>query len=217
MTKRWTTIAYLVIGLVTLAEAAAFTATYLLHTRHYVSTDNATIDGDAIDIRAPRSGTLLSWSVGPGSTVRAGEVVGRIQEVGGGARPRQVIKAPRAGTVAVTTAVTGQYVLAGTRLATAYDTVYVTGRVAEDDIGGVRVGSPVDITADAYPDRPLLGRVVDIPTATAGEFTVYPATGADPRNPQKIDQYIPVRIALIDTDGVDVRPGMNVSVAIRRP
>jgi multidrug resistance efflux pump len=217
MTKHWTTIAYLVIGLVSLVEAAGFAGNYLLHTRHYVSTDNATIDGDAIDIRAPRSGTLLNWSITPGTTVRANEVVGRIEEVGGGARPRQSIKAPKAGTVVVTNAVAGEYVTAGTRLATAYDDVYVTGRVAEGDIGGVQLGSLVDITVDAYPDRPLLGRVQEIQTAAASEFTVFPAAGEDPRNPQKIEQYVPVRIALLNTDGVPVRPGMSVDVAIHRP
>ena len=216
MTKRWTKIAYLVIGLVALVEALAFSGTYLIHTRHYVSTDNATVDGDAIEIRAPLTGTLLSWSITAGSTVSANEVVGRIQQIGGGAQPQRVIKAAKAGTVAVDNATPGQYVTAGTRLATAYDDVYVTARVAEDDIGGVHEGSLVDITADASPDRPLLGRVTDIQIATAGEFTIYPAAGIDPRNPQKIYQYLPVRIALINTNGVELRPGMNVNVTIRR-
>jgi multidrug resistance efflux pump len=214
--KRWIKIAYLSIGLITLVEAAAFSGTYLLHTRHYVSTDNAQVDGDAIEINAPRTGTLLNWSVTAGSTLSANEVVGRMQDIGSGARPQRVIKAPKAGTIAVDNAVPGQYVTAGTRLATAYDNVYVTARVAEEDIGGVREGSLVDITADAYPDRPLLGRVVDIQVASAGEFTIYPAAGIDPRNPQKIDQYLPVRIALINTNGIEVWPGMNVAVAIRR-
>lgn len=214
--KRWAKIAYLVIALITAVEAAAFSGTYLLHTRHYVSTDNATVDGDAIEISAPRTGTLLNWSITAGSSVSANEVVGRIQEVGGGARPQRVIKVPKAGTIAVDNATQGQYVTAGTRLATAYDNVYVTARVAEEDISGVREGSLVDITADAYPDRPLLGRVVDIQMATADRFTIYPGAGVDPRNPQKTNQYLPVRIALINTSGVTVWPGMNVDVAIRR-
>jgi multidrug resistance efflux pump len=216
MARSWTKIAYLVIALITVLEAAAFSGTYLLHTRHYVSTDNAMVDGDAIEISAPLTGTLLNWSITAGSTVSANQVVGRIQEIGGGARPQRVIRAPKAGTIAVDNAVVGQYVTAGTRLATAYDSVYVTARVEEGEISGVREGSLVDITADAYPGRPLLGRVVDIQAATAGRFTIYPAAGVDPRNPQKIDQYLPVRIALIDTGGVQVWPGMNVEVAIRR-
>lgn len=214
--KRWVKIAYVVIASVTLLEAAGFSGMYLFHTRHYVSTDNATVDGDAIEINAPQTGTLIDWSVATGSTVSADEVVGRIQEIGSGARPQRVIKAPKAGTVAVSNAVAGQYVTAGTRLATAYDGVYVTARVSEDDIGGVREGNLVDITADAYPDRPLLGQVLEIQRATAGEFTIYPGPDTDPRNPQKIEQYLPVRIVLINTDGVQVWPGMNVAVAIRR-
>lgn len=216
MLKRSTKIASAVIGLVTLVEAAAFSGTYLFHTRHYVSTDNAKVDGDAIEINAPRTGTLLSWSLTTGSTVSANEVVGRIEEIGSGGQPQRVIKAPRAGTIAVTNVVPGQYVTAGTKLATAYDSVYVTARVAEEDIEGVREGSLVDITADAYPGRPLLGQVLDIQAATAGQFTIYPAAGTDPRNPQKVEQYVPVRIALLNTNGVVISPGMNVDVAIRR-
>jgi multidrug resistance efflux pump len=71
MAKHWTKIAYLVIALITVMEVAAFSGTYLLHTRHYVSTDNAMVDGDAIEISAPRTGTLLNWSITAGSTVSA--------------------------------------------------------------------------------------------------------------------------------------------------
>jgi hypothetical protein len=74
-------------------------------------------------------------------------VVGPIQEIGGGARPQRVIKAPKTGTIAVDNATPGQYVTAGARLATAYDDVYVTARVPEEEIGGVCEGSLVDITA----------------------------------------------------------------------
>src|SRR5882757_3226242 len=83
--KRSTKIALVVLALVSLLEAIAFSGTYFLYSRHYVSTDNAQVDGDKIRINAPSTGTVTDWSIGEGSIVRTNQVVGRIQDVGSGA------------------------------------------------------------------------------------------------------------------------------------
>jgi multidrug resistance efflux pump len=217
--KRSTKVALVAIALVSLLEASAFTGTYLSYSRHYVSTDNAQVDGDQIDINAPSTGTLANWSVTEGSTIRENQVVGRIQDVGAGAQPKRVIKSPGAGTIAVKNAVPGQYVTAGTRLATAYDfdSIYLTARVAETEIGDVRVGGPVDISVDAFPGITVAGRVAEIQASTAGEFSFFPGPDTDPTNPQKTDQYIPVKITIMNPNGANLVPGMNANVHIHRP
>jgi multidrug resistance efflux pump len=217
--KRSTKIALAAIALVTVLEGSAFGGAYLLYSRHYVSTDNAQVDGDQIDINAPATGTLANWSVTEGSTIRENQVVGRIQGVGAGAQPKRAIRAPGAGTIAVKNAVAGQYVTAGTTLATAYDfnSIYLTARVAETEIGDVRVGGPVDISVDAFPGVTVAGRVAEIQASTAGEFSFFPGPDTDPSNPQKTDQYIPVKITIMNPDGANLVPGMNANVHILRP
>ncbi|HZZ47069.1 MAG TPA: efflux RND transporter periplasmic adaptor subunit [Pseudonocardia sp.] len=211
---------FLTVAVVATIEATAFSATYFLYSRHYVTTDNAKADGDKVGINAPASGAVQDWAIDQGSTVRTDQVVGRIRPVGGGGQPERIVRSPGTGTVAVNDVVNGSFVAAGTELATAYDLsrVYVTARVAETDIDGVRPGAPVDIEVDAFPGVPVAGVVAVVQDSAAGNFTVYPPNGtADPSNPQRVDQYIPVKIILTGTGGVVVRPGMSVTVHIRTP
>ncbi|HTF53311.1 MAG TPA: HlyD family efflux transporter periplasmic adaptor subunit [Pseudonocardia sp.] len=216
--KRSTKIGLLVIALVSLLEASALSGTYLLHSRHYVSTDNAQVDGDKIEINAPTTGTIADWALSQGSVIRENELVGRIQGVGGGAQPKRAVRAPGAGTIAVNNTVAGQYVLAGTKLATAYDfnSIYLTARVEETEIAEVRVGGLVDISVDAFPGVTVGGQVSEIQGSTAGEFSFFPSPDSDPSNPQKIDQYIPVKITIMNANGVTLVPGMNANVRIHK-
>jgi multidrug resistance efflux pump len=199
-------------------QVLGFGGTYLFYSRHYVSTDNAQVDGDRVDINAPTSGMLTDWDLTQGTAVRPNEVLGHIRHIGGGLQAEQVIRSEDAGTVAGYTAVDGQYVTGGQTLASAYDLddLYVTARVNETEIEDVHPGKLVDISVDAFPDNPLTGIVADIPTGAAGEFTIYPASNEDPTNPQKIDQYIPVKIKMTSTDGIALVPGMNVTVHIHK-
>lgn len=216
--RRSIKIAFAVILVVSVLEAFAFAGTYLLYSRHYVTTDNAQVDGDQIKINAPVTGIVTDWSVADGSAVRDNQIVGRVQGVGGGAQPKRAVRAPGDGTVAVSTVNNGEYVTAGTTLATAYDpsSIYITARVEEEDISGVRLGQAVDVSVDAYPNAPVRGTVTQIQASAAGQFTIYPSPDSDPTNPQKIDQYIPVKIAISDSGGARLLPGMNVTVHIRR-
>lgn len=216
--KRSTKIATAAITVVTLLEAAAFTGTYFLHSRNYVSTDNAQVDGDKVDINAPATGTLIDWSLSQGSSVERNQAVGRVEEPGSGARVKRTIRSPGKGTIAVTNAVEGQYVTQGSKLATAFapETIYITARVDEGEIGDVHVGQQVDIAVDAFPGVPVLGMVTQVQPSTAGEFSFYPSPDSDPRNPQKLDQYVPVRIEILNGNGVAVVPGMNVTASIHR-
>jgi multidrug resistance efflux pump len=216
--KRSTRIGLAIVGIVTLVEALAFGGTYYFYTRHYVSTDNAQVDGDKINVNAPITGVLNHWTLSEGSTVRTGQIVGRVKMVGSGGQADQIVKSPGSGTIAVNNAVNGQYVNAGTTLATAYDFnhIYVTARIEDTDIGEVHQGALVDIDVDAYPGTPVTGIVEVVQNAAASEFTIYPSPDTDPTNPQKVDQYIPVKIELAVTNGLTLRPGMDVTVHIRK-
>jgi multidrug resistance efflux pump len=216
--KRSTRIGIMIVTAMVTLQVLGFGGTYLLFSRHYVSTDNAQVDGDRVDINAPTSGLLTDWTVGQGSRVRPNQVLGHVRHVGAGLQPEQTIRSEGSGTVAVRTVVEGQYVVGGQTLATAYDfdTLYVTARVNETEIGDVHPGRLVDIKVDAFPDTPVSGIVAQIQDAAAGEFTIYPASNEDPTNPQKIDQYVPVRIALTVTNGLALVPGMNVTVHIHK-
>lgn len=215
---RFTKAGLALVTLLVVLEAAAFATHYALVTSRYVTTDNAQIDGTAVDIVAPASGTLTRWRIGVGDTLTEREIVGRIRVGSEGNGPQVPIKSPGGGTVVRSTASDGQWVTQGTRLATAYEfgDIFVTARVPAEEIGDVVPGARVDITADAYPDVTLTGIVTAIPPATADRFTVFPALDSDPTNPQPADRWIPVRVSFTNTAGVEIRPGLSVTAHIHR-
>jgi hypothetical protein len=217
-TRRTTRILFTLVAVLSLLEAAAFTGNYLLYSRHYVSTDNAQVDGDKVDINAPATGLVTDWRATQGSTVNRGEILGRITIQGSSAQPRNTVRSPGAGTVAVDNVVDGEWVNAGDEMATAYDfnSIYVTARVSENDISEVRIGRPVDISVDAYPRASVTGIVQEIQASAAGQFSTYPGPDTDPTNPRKVDQYVPVKIAFTNTGRVELSPGMNVTVHIHK-
>lgn len=200
----------------TVVELVAFGTTYLVYSRYYVSTDNAQVDSDKIEINAPASGLVVRWGLEQGSSLRPGETLGMIRGVGGGQQPNKPITAPDGGTVAVNAVANGSYVQQGQTMAVAFNPrkVYVTARVPESDIGDVEVGDQVDVHVDAYPGTAMTGVVEEIRDATAARFAVYPSAQVDPTNVQKVDQYVPVRIATYPTD-VPLYPGLDVTVDIR--
>jgi multidrug resistance efflux pump len=195
--------------------AAGLGGWYLAYSSQFVSTDNAQVDGDKVAINAPGSGTLTGWVITEGTQVHTDQVVGRIQILGTG--PQRTIKSPGNGTVAVNDAVEGQYVTAGTELATAYNfnDIYVTARVDETDIKGVHLGALVDIDVDSYPGSPVTGTVEEIQDSAATTFNPFPEDNTT-GNFQKVSQVIPVKIALTNTAGLSLAPGMNVTVHIHK-
>jgi len=209
--------ALIVIGVVAVLMTLGLVYNYVIEGRKYVSTDNAQIDGEQISVNAPSSGTLTEWTATQGTQLHRDRVVGRIRIQGGFVQPQQPIRAPEDGTVVIDDGVEGAFVTAGTPLAIAYDLskVYVTARVDETDVDDVRLGQTVDIDVDAFPDAELTGTVREIQGGAAGEFSPFPRSNTA-GNYQKVTQVIPVKIALDDTQGLALVPGMNVTVKIHK-
>jgi multidrug resistance efflux pump len=215
--KRSTRIALTIITILAVIAALGFGGSYFLYSRNYVSTDNAQVDGDKIQINAPTNGTLTNWDISEGSEVRTNQVVGRVKLLGSFAQPQKIIKSPGNGTIAANNVVEGAYVQAGTNLATAYDfnKIYVTARVDETAVGDVHPGAMVDLSVDAFPGVAMTGMVQEVQGSSAGTFSLFPQNNSS-GNFQKVTQVIPVKIALTNTGGQQVAPGMNVTVHIHK-
>jgi membrane fusion protein (multidrug efflux system) len=91
------------------------------------------------------------------------------------------------------------------------ENVWVLTNVKETYIRDVRVGSPVDIWVDAYPDQKFTGTVEIVGAAAISEFALFPPTG----NFTKVEQRIPVRISVDNVEGM-LKPGMMVVVGIAK-
>ena len=198
--SRRTKIALAVILVVALVATVGLVGSWAVNDSLYVSTDNAQIDGVQLLVNAPASGTLVDWSVDLGSTLTAGQEVGRIAVQAGYMQPQVTVRSPAGGTIAVNNGVNG---------------AFVTARVDETKIKDVHVGQVVDIAVDAFSGTPLEGRVVEIKTGAAGVFSLFGQSNTT-GNFQKVTQVIPVKIAIDDRSGLDLVPGMNVTAKIHR-
>lgn len=124
------------------------------------------------------------------------------------------ITAPRDGVISRTFVDAGELLRLGQRVVLLHDpsTIWVEANIRETEIGRVKIGQPVQIVVDAYPERPIEGRVERIGQATTGEFALLPTPNPS-GNFTKVTQRLPVRIAVEQVDGL-LRPGMLVEVDV---
>jgi membrane fusion protein, multidrug efflux system len=95
----------------------------------------------------------------------------------------------------------------------ANDVSWVEANFKETDLAKMRLGQPVELWFDAYPELRLKGHVASIGAGTGSEFSVLPAQNAS-GNWVKVTQRVPVRIAI---DSKSTRPliaGLSAHVRI---
>jgi membrane fusion protein, multidrug efflux system len=93
------------------------------------------------------------------------------------------------------------------------DQSWIEANFKETDLKNMRVGQPVELWFDAYPDTELKGKVMSIGAGTGSEFSILPAQNAN-GNWVKVTQRVPVRIAI---EGKPSRPliaGLSTHVRI---
>jgi multidrug resistance efflux pump len=84
-----------VIVIVLLVAGGGVGSYYYVQSVNYISTSNASIDGQAITISAPEAGVLSEWNGTVGQTYSSGQTVGMIRT----SARRVEATAPAAGTI----------------------------------------------------------------------------------------------------------------------
>lgn len=128
-----------------------------------------------------------------------------------------IIKAPIAGYVAQKRVQVGDRVQPGAALLAVVPLhdVYVEANFKETQLADVRLGQPVEIRADIYPDHVYHGRVVGIRAGTGAAFSLLPPENAT-GNWIKVVQRVPVKIKLDDPYSTEypLRVGLSLDVSI---
>ena len=131
------------------------------------------------------------------------------------------ISAPMDGVVAKRWVLTGDVVQPGQPIYTIYDlkNIWITANVEETKLTHLRIGEPVEIDVDSYPDIKFHGKVFDIGNYTASQFSLIPPNNAS-GNFTKVTQRVPVKISIDDTSEIKghkpvLRPGMSVEVSVK--
>ena len=125
--------------------------------------------------------------------------------------------APIDGVVANRKTRVGEYVTAGTSMLSIVpiNDLWVEANYRETQIGRMKVGDPVRVNVDTYPDRPICGYVEAVLPAAGSEFALVPPDNAT-GNFTKIVRRFTVRIRFSprDANAALARPGMSVETAV---
>ncbi len=125
--------------------------------------------------------------------------------------------APTSGTIATRTVEVGQRVQPGQPLMSIVplERAYVQANFKETDLADVRIGQPVTIVADIYPDTVYSGRVESLSPGTGASFALLPPENAT-GNWIKVVQRVPVKIRLNEPPPPDrpLRIGLSVTATI---
>lgn len=125
------------------------------------------------------------------------------------------ITAPKDGIVTKPPEV-GEFVTLGSAVMSlvASDNLWIEANFIETDLTHVRVGQPVKVHVDTYPDVAWEGEVQSISPATGAEFSVIPAQNAT-GNWVKIAQRVPVRISIkSNSNAPALQAGLSTEIKI---
>jgi membrane fusion protein (multidrug efflux system) len=125
--------------------------------------------------------------------------------------------APLDGIVANRKVRVGEYVASGTPMLSIVpiQNLWVEANYRETQIGGMKIGDPVRIDMDIYPNRPVCGYIEAVLPAAGAEFALVPPDNAT-GNFTKIVRRFTVRIRFDhrDANAGLARPGMSVETAV---
>jgi multidrug resistance efflux pump len=195
----------------------------------YVSTDNAQLSGQPVQVGAMNAGKVDAIMPNIGDAVHKGDVIASValpSQVGMGqnGQPKMGflgagdthvdVQAPVDGIVIAEPVAVGATVSAGQPIVSIVDPsdLWVNANVEETNIARVKVGQPVTVHIDAL-SADIPGKVVAVTPATAATFSMLPTSNTS-GNFTKVTQLVPVRIS-VNLGNQPLLLGANVEVRIR--
>jgi len=128
------------------------------------------------------------------------------------------IYAPEDGYVTRKTVEEGQLVAIGTPLMaiSQSDELWVVANFKETQLENMRVGQPVSIKVDAYPNKSFRGKVESLQAGTGSRFSLLPPENAT-GNFVKVVQRVPVKIVFDEKppDELLLAPGMSAEPSVK--
>ena len=198
----------------------------------FVSTDNAQVVADLIQVGSMNAGRIKFMNVDVGTAVVEGQAIAIVELATNlsssittdtakiGFREVQDLRvevlAPTSGVIAARWAKKGDFVPAGQRIVTLMDPrqVWIEANIDEDKIRRVRSGQRVEVEIESL-GRTLAGRVETVSPVTTASLSPA-ADGSGPSNPKGGKRVILVKITL-DAIHPSLIPGSSAKIKIRTP
>ena len=128
-----------------------------------------------------------------------------------------IITSPYSGYTGRKTILEGQQVQAGQSLVSVVNTneKWVIANFKETQVHGMYIGQPVQIKADAIPDKTFKGKIEAISASTGSKFSLLPADNST-GNFVKVIQRVPVKIIFDENNVEELKAGMNVMITVKK-
>ncbi len=195
----------------------------------YVSTDNAQLSGQPVQVGSMNAGKVDSIAPNIGDAVRKGDVIASValpSQIGMGqnGQPKMGflgagdthvdVQAPVDGIVIAEPVAVGATVSAGQPIVSIVDPsdLWVNANIEETNVARVKIGQPVTVHVDAL-NAEVPGKVIAVTPATAATFAMLPTNNTS-GNFTKVTQLVPVRIS-VNLGNQPLLLGANVEVKIR--
>ena len=196
--------------------------------RTFVSTGDAQVVADLIQVGSSDTVRIIAINVDEGDSILEGEVIATVEIGIGFSRPdnadtangdsqdvkaqRADVLAPRSGVIVARWAIEGDFVPADQPIVTIMDPsdIWVVANIKEGDVKKVRIGQVVEVKIASY-DPEVEGRVERISRVTAA------ISGQEQRasnNIQGMSPVVPIRISL-DEGHPSLIPGSSADIKIR--
>ncbi|MGA2624821.1 MAG: HlyD family secretion protein [Bacteroidota bacterium] len=131
-----------------------------------------------------------------------------------------IIVSPMDGIVSKRWALAGDVVQPAQPIFSIYNlgTVWVTANFEETKLSSIHLGDPVEISVDSYTQYRFHGKVIQLGSNTASQFSLIPPNNAS-GNFTKVTQRVPVKISLDPAPdslaSMPLLPGMSVEVKVK--
>ncbi|OAA86857.1 HlyD family secretion protein [Clostridium ljungdahlii] len=207
----------LIIGILVVIAAALSSIGfyYWYENTYYVSTDDAKVDADLVNVTPQISGKLLELNVDEGDSVIKNQILARqeMSDLPDSKVDQSLIRSPINGIIIKKQGTIGEIWSPGQTLATLIDPnkLYITADIEETKLGKIRVGQPVNITIDEYGSQKFTGKVKSVGEAAQSALSIIPTTTSGTFT--KVVQRIPIKISL-DKFNSKILPGTNAVVKI---
>lgn len=129
------------------------------------------------------------------------------------------VEAPCDGIISKRSVEVGQYISGGSPLCSQIDNsnLWVSANFKETQITHIKIGQPVDIKVDAYPDLKITGKVQSFVGATGAKFSLLPPDNST-GNFVKIVQRVPVKISIDQLSKEEQEilfPGLSAFISVK--
>ncbi|NMM65159.1 HlyD family secretion protein [Clostridium sp. P21] len=190
-------------------------AYYWYENTYFVSTDDARVSADLVNVTPQIQGKLLELNVEEGDSVSKNQILARqeMNNIADSNVDQSLVRAPISGTVIKKQGTIGELWSPSQTLITLIDPtkLYITADVEETKLGKVRVGQSVDITIDQFSSQKFTGKVKSVGEAANSAFSMLPSSTSSTFT--KVVQRIPVKIEL-NKFNAKILPGTNAVIKI---